>query len=62
MQALTPKFEQKETPTVVDETKEVNGGQGGHALGSSEKLESVKSKKNAGKKSGAAGAKTKSKK
>jgi ribosomal RNA methyltransferase Nop2 len=62
VQALTPKFEEKAVPNVIDEKKEVNGGHGGKALGSSEKLESVKSKNNEGKKSGAAGAKTKSKK
>ena len=64
VQALTPKFdkEEKAAPKVVDESKEVNGGHGGKALGSSTKLESVKSNNNAGKKSGAAGAKTKSKK
>ena len=65
VQALTPKTEEKKektAPTVVDESKEVNGGHGGKALGSSTKLESVKSNNNAGKKSGAAGAKTKSKK
>lgn len=64
VQALTPKVDQKveEASNVVDEKKEVNGGKGGKALGSSEKLESVKSNNNAGKKSGAAGARTKSKK
>jgi ribosomal RNA methyltransferase Nop2 len=62
VQALTPKTEEKAVPKVVDETKEVNGGHGGHALGSSTKLESVKSHNNSGKKSGAAGARTKSKK
>jgi hypothetical protein len=62
VQALTPKTEEKAVPNVVDETKEVNGGHGGHALGSSTKLESVKSHNNSGKKSGAAGARTKSKK
>jgi ribosomal RNA methyltransferase Nop2 len=63
VQALTPKVEDKKAePNVVDESKEVNGGHGGHALGSSTKLESVKSHNNAGKKSGAAGARTKSKK
>jgi ribosomal RNA methyltransferase Nop2 len=66
VQALTPKVakpeEEASAPNVVDETKEVNNGHGGHALGSSEKLESVKSKNKNGKKSGAAGAKTKSKK
>ena len=66
VQALTPKVakpeEEEAAPNVVDETKEVNNAHGGHALGSSEKLESVKSKNKNGKKSGAAGAKTKSKK
>ena len=65
VQALTPKTEEKEkaAPTVVDESKEVSGAHGGTALGSSTKQESVKSgNNNAGKKSGAAGAKTKSKK
>lgn len=62
VQALTPKTEEKAASNVVEEKEEVNGGKGGKALGSSEKLESVKSNNNAGKKSGAAGAKTKSKK
>jgi ribosomal RNA methyltransferase Nop2 len=65
VQALTPKVakpEEGEAPNVVDETKEVNNGHGGHALGTSTKLEGVKSKNKNGKKSGAEGARTKSKK
>jgi ribosomal RNA methyltransferase Nop2 len=65
VQALTPKTpktEEEAVPNVVDETKEVNNGHGGHALGTSTKLEGVKSKNKNGKKSGAEGARTKSKK
>jgi len=65
VQALTPKVakpEEEAAPNVVDETNEVNNAHGGHALGSSTNLESVKSKNKNGKKSGAAGARTKSKK
>lgn len=63
VQALTHKSD-KAAPNVVDEKEEVNGGHGGHAIGTSNKLLSVegdKTKKNKGKKEGAAGAKTKSK-
>ena len=65
VQALTPKMEKKEkaAPEAVDESEQVNGGNGGKTLGSSTKPDSVKgNNNNAGKKSGAGGAKNKSKK
>lgn len=62
VQALTPKFDEKDKPEAVEEKKEANGGHGGHALGTSNKLLTAENgNKKKGKKEGAAGAKTKSK-